>query len=460
MVVKPFVDEALGNSSYLVASEETGLAAVIDPQRDVDKYMQAAEGLGLRLAYALDTHLHNDFVSGVCELAAQAGLRVGASAQAGLAFDHVPLSDGDRLALGELSIGVLTTPGHAPEHISFTVTEARQPSPSAVFTGGALIVGGAARTDLLGPDLSVPLARQLYHTLHHKLMALPDAADVYPTHGAGSFCAAPFSAERVTTIGRERLGNAMVRPQSQDAFVAHALEGLPSYPVYYREMRAVNRRGPRVFGGLPQPKPLPPEAARQLMDQGTAVLDVRSGRAFSQGHIAGAYGIPLNAPLSTWAGWLIPFGTPLVLVTTDATEREPAVRHLIRIGFDDVRGYLDGGIDSWARAGLPITRVSVMTTGELRERLGADDAPIVLDVRQDAEWLAGHIPGAVHVENGRLPYDDLPLPMDRPIAVHCQVGPRATAAVSVLERRGYRDLFFVKGGFAAWEAAGYEIERG
>jgi hydroxyacylglutathione hydrolase len=230
MLIKPFVDEELGNSSYLVGSEETGLAVVIDPQRDIDRYVQVAEGLGLRLTYALDTHLHNDFISGARELAAQVGVVVGASAEARLAFDHLPLQEGTTLSLGDVLIGVLATPGHTPEHLSFAVTRVGQRSPSALFTGGALIVGGAARTDLLGHDMTEPLTRQLYHTIHDKLLHFPDAVLVYPTHGAGSFCAAPSTADRVTTIGRERRWNPLAQAHSEEEFIARALSDLPSYP--------------------------------------------------------------------------------------------------------------------------------------------------------------------------------------------------------------------------------------
>jgi hydroxyacylglutathione hydrolase len=423
----------------------------------------------LCLAYALETHLHADFVSGARELAAQVqGLSIGASAGAQLAFQHLPLCEGDTISLGELSIGVLATPGHTPEHISFTVTGPRQPEPSAIFTGGTLIVGGAARTDLLGHDLTEPLARRLYHSIHHKLLELPDAVTVYPTHGAGSFCAVPSSADRATTIGQERVGNPLAQARTEAEFVTLGLSGLPSYPLYYKEMRPINRRGPKVLGGLPQLPPWSPEQVQAWIAQGGAVLDVRPANAFAEGHIPDAYGIALEAPLNTWAGWLIPFGTPLVLVTQGVGDQEEAIRQLIRIGYDDLRGYLEGGLAAWEKAGLPMARIGSISVAELREHLGvrrgsgqaADGMPLVLDVRQDAEWQAGHIPGAIHVENGRLPYDDLPLPIDVPLVVHCQHRDRSTAGVSVLARRGYHNLLLVDGGFAAWESAGFEVEQG
>jgi hydroxyacylglutathione hydrolase len=459
MFIRQFVDDGLGNSSYLVASEETGLAVAIDPQRDVDRYVQVAEGLGLRITHTLDTHLHADFVSGARELAAQTGVHIGASAEAELAFDYLPLREGDTIPLGDLTIEVLTTPGHTPEHISFTVRSANGEVPAAIFSGGALIVGGAARTDLLGHDLTEPLARHLYHTIHHKLLRFPDEVAVYPTHGAGSFCAAPSTADRATTIGQERQRNPLVQAASKEAFVHLALSGLTSYPTYFQHMRPVNQRGPRVLGGLPVLEPLSPEAVQQQMAQGVAVVDTRPPREFAAGHIPGAYGIPLAAPLITWAGWVIPFGTPIILIADTPAAREEAVRQLIRIGYDDLRGYLEGGIAAWEATNLPVAQVPVIPVEELNQRMRRGDAPIVLDVRQDVEWRAGHLPRSINVEAGHLPAEELSLSQDDPVVVHCGHADRSTVSISVLERRGYRNLMLLDGGFSAWETAGYEAVR-
>jgi hydroxyacylglutathione hydrolase len=459
--VQPFVDEGLGNSAYLVGSHATHTAVLIDPLRDVDRYRQAAEQMSVRLTHVLDTHLHADFVSGARELATQAGAEIGAAAAARVGFEHRPLAEGDELPLGGATLRVLATPGHTPEHISFVLGTPGGQAPRAVFSGGALIVGGAARTDLLGHDLCVPLARQLYHTLQEKLLTLPEAVTVYPTHGAGSFCAAPVSADRATTIGRERRTNrlALAMARGEDAFVAAALSGLPSYPVYYKEMRGVNQRGPRVLGGVPVLKPLSAAVVHAARERGALVLDVRRRREFAAGYIPEAYCIQLSAPLITWAGWLVPFGSELVLVEDDPARREEAVRQLIRIGYDNLLGYLEGGVAAWARAGYPVAEMRSLTVHALRERLPAGEALTVLDVRQDDEWEGGHIPGAVHIENGRLPWMPLALPPDGPIAVQCASGNRSTAGLSVLARRGYRDLYQVEGGMNAWEEAGYEVER-
>lgn len=460
MLVMPFVIEGLGNTSYLIVSEDAAIAAAVDPERNVDGYIEAARQIGVRIVLILETHLHADFVSGSRELAAKTGARIVASAAGELAFDHQPVRDGDQIMLGDLTIRVLETPGHSPEHISFTVTEPGRAETSALFSGGSLIVGGAARTDLLGHEQSEPLARSLYHTLHDKLLHLPDHVSVYPTHGAGSFCVAPQSSQRVTTIGRERQSNALLQPQTEDEFVTLALSGLPSYPLYFRHMRAINQRGPRLLADLPPLRPLTPEQVQDWLAQEGTVLDVRPASAFADAHIPGSYSIALNAPLVTWAGWLIPFGTPLVLVSDGPFDRVQAVRDLLRIGYDDLRGYLEGGLTAWKAAGLSVERAAKISVEELHGWLQDGSGPLVLDVRQDSEWEAGHIPGAVHIENGRLPYDPLSLPTDRPIAVHCQHGPRAAAGLSVLTRRGYDNLLLIEGGFAAWQKAGFAVETG
>jgi hydroxyacylglutathione hydrolase len=460
IVIRPFIDEGLGNSSYLVASTGTGRAAVIDPQRDVHRYLQVADGMGLHVSYALDTHLHADFVSGARELAARGAgsIRIGASAGARLDFDHLPLAEGDHLSLGDVSIGVIATPGHTPEHISFTVVPAGSAAPDSIFTGGALIVGGAARTDLLGEEFGDPLARQLYRTLHDKLMRFPDEVQILPTHGGGSFCAAPSSEERTTTIGKERRTNRFALASSEEQFVRLALAGLPSYPAYYRHMRDVNRRGPRILGGVPLLAPLSPQQARQSMQSGAAVIDIRSPREFAAGHVPDSYGIPLGSSLSTWVGWVVPFGSPVVLVADDPVGREEAILQLIRIGYDELRGYLEGGIGAWRAAGFPTTHAPMVDAEGLHAWMRCGDPPAIVDVRFDAEWRAGHLPEAVQLEPGRIAAGAVErIPRDRPVVIHCGSGNRAMVALSLLERFGYRNLTVLDTGFGKWREAGYDV---
>jgi hydroxyacylglutathione hydrolase len=453
--VEPFVDKGLGNSAYLIGSHDTKKGILIDPLRDVDQYLQAASEHGIQLTHVLDTHLHADFVSGNREIAQQTGAVIGASADAGIGFDHQPLTEDSIIDLGAFQIRVMGTPGHTPEHISFLIIGADSKTPSALFSGGALIVGGAARTDLLTPELTEPLARQLYHTIHDKLLRLPDEVDVFPTHGAGSFCVAPTSAERTTTIAHERVSNPLAQPQSESEFLRRAFAGLSSYPTYYKYMRVINQRGPKILGGIPVLKPLSAGEVKTLLDEGVVVLDVRHGKKFGAAHIPNSYGIRVDAPLTTWAGWLIPFGSRIVLVGESTDQIVAATRQLIRIGYDDLAGTLEGGIETWARE-YPVETTISIDTKELRERL---DEVMLIDVRQRSEWDEGHIPGAIHFEGGRVAWEPLPFPHDKPLAIQCSSGNRSMSVSSVLRRRGYTNVIQVEGGIRQWQKNGFELTR-
>jgi hydroxyacylglutathione hydrolase len=453
--IESFVDTGLGNSAYLIGSDDTKKGILIDPLRDVDRYLHAASERGIQVTHVLDTHLHADFVSGNREIAHQTGATIGASAEAKVGFDHHPLTEDSVIDLGAFQVRVVTTPGHTPEHISFLLLEPESKTPSALFSGGALIVGGAARTDLLTPELTQPLARQLYHTLHDKLLKLPDTLEVFPTHGAGSFCVAPTSSDRTTTIGRERLNNSLVQARSEEEFVQRALAGLPSYPTYYKYLRQINQRGAEILGGIPLLKPLSASEVKALMDAGVVVLDVRHGRQFAAGHIPGSYGIRVDAPLTTWAGWLIPFGSRIVLVSESTDQTVAAIRQLIRIGYDNLVGRLEGGIDAWARE-FPVETIPSIDAKELRER---SDEVLLLDIRQQSEWDAGHIPGAIHFEGGRTAWDDLPFPHDRPLVIQCASGNRSMSVSSVLRRRGYHNVIQADGGINKWKMHGFEVVK-
>jgi hydroxyacylglutathione hydrolase len=460
--IEPFVDTGLGNSAYLIGSHDTKKGILIDPLRDVDRYLQTAAERGIQVTHVLDTHLHADFVSGNREIAHQIGAVIGASAEAKVGFDHQPLTEESVIDLGAFQLRVMTTPGHAPEHISFLLVEPDSKTPSALFSGGALIVGGAARTDLLSAELTQPLARQLYHTIHEKLLKLPDSVEVFPTHGSGSYCVAPASKERTTTIGRERSSNALALARSEEEFLQRAVEGLPSYPTYYKYLRQINQRGPRILGGVPVLKPLSPSEVRALMDEGVVVLDVRHGKLFGARHIPNSYGIRVDAPLTTWAGWLIPFGSRIVLVAESTEQIIAATRQLIRIGYDELVGHLEDGIDAWTRE-YDVETIPSMNAKELRERLGvgSDGRPTVLliDVRQRSEWDEGHIPGAIHFEGGRVAWETLPFPHDKLLAIQCSSGNRSMSVSSVLRRRGYRNVVQVEGGIKQWERNGFETTR-
>ena len=351
MRVRQFVDEGLGNSAHMLISERDGVAALIDPLRDVDHYQEVARREGVHITHVFETHLHNDFVSGSRELAALTGARIVASSDAGLEFDHQPVRDGDAVAVGDVSITVLATPGHTPEHVSFFARDTSRPEqPAVLFSGGSLLVGAVSRTDLLGHEHATGLANQLYHTLHDKILPLADDVIVHPTHGAGSFCTAAAAAESTTTIGRERRSNPFLALSDPQLFADRLLASMPSYPTYFRSMRALNRRGPRVLGDLPRLAPLSPEDVQGRHQSGEAVVDTRSVHDYARGHIPGVYHVELRPAFASWVGWVVPFGTPAILISDTAEVHDYAVRQLIRIGYDDLPGYLDGGMAAWERA--------------------------------------------------------------------------------------------------------------
>ncbi len=454
MKVETFVDEGAGSSSYLVHSPGAGNAVLIDPQRDVDRYLIAARDLGLRITNVLETHLHSDFLSGSRQVSAMTGARIGASAEARLQFDHTPLAEGDTVRADGFQLEVISTPAHTPEHISYSLSAEGSKSPKAVFTGGALMVGGAARTDLLGPDQAEPLARSLFRSIQ-KLMRLSDEVEVYPTHGAGSFCAAPVSTNSTSTIGDERAENYLVRAASEEEFVRLALADLPSYPPYFGEMRPINRRGPDPLETLPTPDAVEPDEFRRLMESGHAVVDIRAVSEYSAAHIPGAISIALREVFNTWVGWVVPFGTPILLVWDGSTPSpEEAIRQLIRIGYDQISGVLAGGIEAWRQAGFDLASTPMLDPHELADQINTGAAPAVLDVRMLNEWRDGHILGASHVEAGELTDRDPPFDFDTPAVIHCGHEERAATAASVLERRGWRNISILKGGWTDWVATG------
>jgi glyoxylase-like metal-dependent hydrolase (beta-lactamase superfamily II)/rhodanese-related sulfurtransferase len=439
-------DEGLGNSSYLVELGD-GRGLVLDPSRNPGPYLAAADRHGVRLAYTAETHLHADFVSGSRELAAN-GASVVAPAAAHLGFPHRGLGDGDEVDLGGLSLRALATPGHTPEHLAWLLADGARPL--ALFSGGSLLVGAVARTDLISPDRTEELARALWRSLHERVLPLPDDLPVYPTHGAGSFCSAPTGTEPATTIGREKTTNPLLAAPDEDAFVKLLLGGLGSYPRYFLRLRQTNRRGPRVYGATPPPlAPLTLDQVRQLVAEGAELVDARSIAAFAAGHIPGALSIPLRSAFATWLGWLVADDRPLVVVMDPDQDRYELVRQALKVGYERLAGELAGGMAAWQAAGLPVARIPLVGLDGVEGRR-------VLDVRQDAEFAAGHISGAVHVELGALT-DPAGLP-GRPLAVICGHGERAMTAASLLTRQGRHDVTVVNGGMSAWAEAGRRLE--
>ncbi|WP_225829905.1 rhodanese-like domain-containing protein [Streptomyces sp. NK08204] len=444
----PLVDEGLGNSAYLVDLGD-GRALAVDASRDVRALRQAATERGLTVAYAADTHLHADFLTGALQLAHDDGATVLASAASERAFPHTPLADGDETDLGGLTLRALATPGHTDEHLSYLLLDG--PRALGVFTGGSLIVGSAARTDLLGPGRAEELARAQYRSLH-RLAALPDATAVWPTHGAGSFCSAPPGAERTTTVGAQKRANPLLAAPDEDAFVRELLDSLGTYPAYFDRLGEANRHGPALLPAAPGLAPLDTAAVRELLGQGAQLVDVRPVRQFAAGHVPGAVSIPLRAAFATWLGWLLPPEAPLVFVLGPGQDAAEVAWQAAKIGYDRLAGHLAGGPDAWRADGGSLRTLELVTA----DRIG--DRP-VLDVRQRAEYTAGHIPGARHTELGTLTRPTGAPPHGT--VVMCGHGERATTAASLLARGGADDLAVLVGGAADWaKTTGRPLQEG
>jgi rhodanese-related sulfurtransferase/glyoxylase-like metal-dependent hydrolase (beta-lactamase superfamily II) len=446
--VVPLVDEGLGNSAYLVGLGG-GRALVVDVSLDLRAAFAATRRRGLTLAFAADTHLHADFVSGARQLAATEGTRILASAAGHREFAHAGLRDGDEVDLGGLRLRAVATPGHTHEHLSFLLLDGD--TPVGVFTGGSLLVGAAARTDLISPDRTEELARQQYASLR-RLAALPDEVAVWPTHGAGSFCSAPPGTQRTSTIGAEKATNALLRAEDEDAFVAALLGSLGSFPPYFLRLAETNRHGV-VLDTDPGLPALDVGAVRTLVADGAQLVDVRPVPEFAAGHVPGALSIPLRPVFASWLGWLAPPDRPVVILRGHEQDLIEVAWQSAKIGYTNLAGELAGGLDAWTAAGQPVTRTRLVSA----DQIGTHP---VLDIRQTPEFAAGHLPGASHVELGALAERAGELPRE-PLVVMCGHGERAMGAASLLEQAGHRDLAVLDGGPEDWtHATGRRLETG
>ncbi|MFP5319444.1 MAG: MBL fold metallo-hydrolase [Acidimicrobiia bacterium] len=462
MFFRQFHLQGLGHASYLIGSQQTGEALVFDPRRDVDGYFDAARMQGLRIRFALDSHGHNDYLSGLTEIAQRADVEVWGSAEGDLGYDHRPLRDGEQIELGEVGIEVLHTPGHTPEHISLLVYDgdASTDEPAFLLSGGALLVGDLARPDLLGGRHEAEeAARAFCATIQKKILELPDFVEVFPTHVAGSLCGANIGSRLSTTVGYERRTNEILaRVSSRAEFVEQCLrlDNLPAVPPYWSRMRRQNLSGVAPLGTLREPPALQPDAFRRAVEEdGAVVLDTRPPEAFGGGHVPGSLNAGLGAAFATWAGTITPPDRPVVLVLDSAADLWTATWDLLRIGYDVPAGWLAGGMMAWRTSGHDLERLTQITVHELRARLDAGQVDL-LDVRQPAEWAEGHVEGATFVTGGELPgrLGDIP-DRGRPLAVTCASGYRSSAAASLIRRERGLELLNVIGGMSAWEAAGY-----
>jgi glyoxylase-like metal-dependent hydrolase (beta-lactamase superfamily II)/rhodanese-related sulfurtransferase len=444
MLFKQFYLGCLAHASYLIG--DGGEAAVVDPQRDVDQYIDEAAREGLRIKYVIETHLHADFVSGHRELASRAGATIVIGAEARAAFPHLAVREGDELRVGSATLRAIETPGHTPESICWLVTAGGQPA--RVLTGDTLFIGDVGRPDLAGGRGFTPemMASMLYDSLHKKLLTLPDDVEVWPAHGAGSACGRNISSETSSTIGKQRLTNYALRMMPREQFVAMMTSDMPAAPPYFARDAEINRRGARSLSDVTA-APLPPDSVREEMNRGAIVLDVRDPAAFGADHIAGAVNIGLGGQFASWCGTVLPGEAPLVVSADSVPRANEAVMRLARVGIESAVGYVTSA------EGLDRAQLRQIKPDELR-----DAGYRVLDVRRKPEYAMGHVPGAQHIPLDELPRRIDEVKRDGPLAVICASGYRSSIGASLLQREGHASVMNVVGGTSGWVRAGYAVE--
>ena len=458
MYFEQFYLGCLAHASYMLGSQ--GEAVVVDPQRDVDLYVKAAEEHGLAIRHIFETHLHADFVSGHKELAARTGAKIYFGSHAGVTFPHVDVRDGFELCFGQAAIKVLETPGHTLESICLVVTDDEKPQkPWAVLTGDTLFIGDVGRPDLSRTYSPEQLAGMLYDSLHDKLLKLPDEVLVYPAHGAGSLCGRNMRAERSSTIGTERLTNYALQIRTREEFIRQLTSNLPVRPDYFLQDAEINRGGAPALADLPELKAISPAELKAMLEEGVIALDVRPGEQFAAGHVPGSVNIPLSGQFASWAGTILGLSSAPVLIADSPEQLSEGRLRLARVGIEGERGYLQGGVAGWQQAGFDLATLREISVQELQQHL-LKNGMRVLDVRREAEWMAAHIDGAAWWPLDRFRVSPPEVDLDIPLAVHCQSGYRSLIACSLLQRAGFKNVMNVSGGFGAWQEAKLPVATG
>ena len=469
MLLRRFYDPKLAQASYLVGCTATGEALVVDPNRDINPYLQAADAEGLRVAHVTETHIHADFVSGARELAHRTGARLYLSDAAGDTWRYeysteagaIPLHEGSSVRVGTVELQALHVPGHTPEHLTLLVTDTATASePMGAFTGDFIFVGDVGRPDLLEraaqrQGTMEDSARQLYRSLQ-RFRTQPDYLQIWPGHGAGSVCGKSLGAVPQTTLGYEKRFNWAFRIADEAEFVRAVLAGQPEPPRYFAEMKRINQSGPRLLGGIRCPARLPLGTLAGVLAQGGTVVDTRQAPEFVSGAVPGTINIPVTRAFTTWAGSLLPYDQDFYLIIDDRRGHtvDEVVRDLAGIGLDRVTGYFGTeAIEAWRTSQAPLQTIPTLTLAQVSSQLRADGVT-VLDVRGEGEWKSGHLPGSLNVPVASLDRQISEIPRDRPVIVHCETGARAAIAASLLRARGFTDVRFFPGGFAEWHAAG------
>lgn len=456
MILEQFYLGCLAHASYIVGDERAGIAAVVDPQRDIQQYLDFAQSRGLKIEYVLLTHFHADFVAGHLDLAQRTGARIVLSSAGETEFDVLGLEDGQSIELGDVRITGLHTPGHTPESMTYLVYDltADAEAPQAALTGDTLFIGDVGRPDLLASIgfTNDELGRMLYHSIHEKLLRLPDATLVYPAHGAGSMCGKALSDEKVSTIGAQRKENYALQPMSEADFVALVGSGQPEAPKYFVHDAIMNRKQHATLADslARSMRPLALDDVLRLTGAGAQLVDVRPAEEFAASHLTGSLGIGLDGKFATWAGYVLDLEAPIILIGNKDQVDEAAVR-LGRVGLDRVAGYLDGGIDMVDDAAL-LEGFERLDPDALKRRIGETPAATILDVRTANEFAEGHIEGALNVPLNQLPDRIGEVPAGE-VVVICRSGYRSILGASLLQRAGRKDVLDLTGGMQAWEGA-------
>ncbi len=462
MYLKQFFVEGLGCASYLIGCEGAGVAAVVDPDRDVAKYLANAADRNMTITHIIETHLHADHVSGNTDLAAHTGAAIYVHEAAQAEFEHRAVKGGDVITLGNVELHVRFTPGHTPESITLQVVDkTRSGEPWMVLTGDTLFVGDAGRPDLVGIEAARELAGHMHDTLIHEYLSLPDGVMVLPGHGAGSLCGKAIGSVLTSTIGFERHNNPALQITDRNDYITFAVSDLPEQPGNHKRIKQINRRGPRPLGDV-TPKALGVQDALAAFRSGAVLLDTRSKTAFKAKHIPGAVHLEADDQLSNRVGFVLPTDAPIVLMLETPDTYRQVVLALARVGYDTVIGYFAESLAVWEAFGLPVTAGDVrdVEPNELSQLLKESPAPLVIDVRETWEYAQGHVPGARLIPLGEFARRVGELDPARPIALICATGSRSQSAAALLGQKGFETVYNVSGGTYRWMQQGLPLERG
>ncbi|MBN1550327.1 MBL fold metallo-hydrolase [bacterium] len=457
MITKSFFIKGIAHSSYLLGGSRT--CAIIDPERSVSRYIDAAKQLNMKITHILQTHLHADFISGHMDLAEITGARIIAPKSANCTFDHIGVENGDMLEIDDLEIRIVETPGHTPEHVSYIVVDrARGSEPAALFCGDTLFVGDVGRPDLF-PGLAHQLADQLYSSLHDILLKLPDFCEVYPAHGAGSLCGRAMGAKRSSTIGYEKKYNPALLINSKSEFIRSLTTDMPPAPDHFSRCSAINASGPQTIHYNPPICALSPEQFRDLTHSPTTIiLDIRSYESFGGQFIPDSYHIDINGNFATFAGWVLPPDAEIIIVASSFEQAWESRSWLNRVGLDTISGYLDGGIFEWAKKGYPLEHVRQISAFELHEAISKVEMISIIDVRSPSEFSSYHIDGAINIPAPDLRKRYNELHPDWTNVLICSTGHRSSLGCSILKQNGFKNIINVGGGMTAYSASGFAPE--